>query len=69
MLLFAHAGIALGAAVVTSGIAQSMKPREKRPIVDGSADKPIPDVYKALDTDLARDNLENDLPNADLQDL
>ena len=32
-------------------------------------EKPIPDVYKAIDTDLARDNLENDIPYADLQDL
>ena len=32
--------------------------------------KPIPeDVYPALDTDLARDNVENDLPAADLEDL
>ncbi len=30
MLLFAHAGITLGAAVVTSGIVQSIKPKEKR---------------------------------------
>ena len=30
---------------------------------------PIPDVYPELDTDLARDNLENDIPAADLQDL
>ena len=32
-------------------------------------EKPIPEVYRAIDTDLARDNLENDLPLADLQDL
>jgi len=39
-------------------------------ILDGSIDKPIPaDVYPVIDTDLARDNLENDLPAADLQDL
>lgn len=46
-----------------------MKPRKKQEAVDGSVDKPIPDAYKALDTDLARDNLENDLSDADLQDL
>ncbi len=35
-----------------------------------SADKPIPDdIYPEIDTDLARDNLENDIPEADLQDL
>lgn len=32
-------------------------------------EKPIPKVYRAIDTDLARDNLENDIPLADLQDL
>ena len=30
MLIFAHTGIALGAAVITSGIVQSLKPPEKR---------------------------------------
>lgn len=32
-------------------------------------EKPIPDVCPALDTDLAWDNLENDIPAADLEDL
>ena len=33
-------------------------------------ERPIPyDAYKDIDTDLARDNLENDIPYADLQDL
>lgn len=32
-------------------------------------EKPIPKVYRELDTDLARDNIENDIPYADLQDL
>ncbi|MGI6013476.1 MAG: hypothetical protein ACOX7K_04235 [Oscillospiraceae bacterium] len=32
-------------------------------------DKPIPSVYSVIDNDLARDNLENDIPAADLQDL
>ena len=32
-------------------------------------EKPISDVYRAIDTDLARDNIENDLTMADLQDL
>lgn len=37
---------------------------------DGSIDKPIPeDVYPVIDTDLARDNIENNLPDSDLQDL
>ena len=32
-------------------------------------EKPIPKVYREIDNDLARDNLENDIPMADLQDL
>lgn len=32
-------------------------------------ENPISDVYKEIDTDLARDNLENNIPYADLQDL
>ncbi|MCM1299036.1 MAG: hypothetical protein NC228_05665 [[Eubacterium] siraeum] len=32
-------------------------------------DRDIPDVYPEIDTDLGRDNLENDLTAADLQDL
>lgn len=34
-----------------------------------SQEKPISDAYAAIDTDLARDNLENDISAADLQDL
>ena len=33
------------------------------------SEKPVADVYKVIDNDLARDNLENDIPEADLQDL
>lgn len=33
------------------------------------AEKPISSAYTLIDTDLARDNLENDLPAGDLQDL
>ena len=32
-------------------------------------EKPISNAHGIVDTDLARDNLENDLPFADLQDL
>ena len=32
-------------------------------------ENPISSVYKAIDTDLARDNLENDISKADLEDL
>ena len=34
------------------------------------SERAIPaDIYPVIDTDLARDNLENDLPAADLEDL
>mgnify|MGYP000528701043 CR=1 FL=1 len=36
-------------------------PRRRKP------EKPIPSVYPVLDTDLARDNVENDIPAADLE--
>ncbi len=32
-------------------------------------EKPISDAYPEIDNDLARDNLENDIPAADLEDL
>lgn len=33
-------------------------------------EKPIPpEIYPIVQTDLARDNLENDIPQADLSDL
>ena len=32
-------------------------------------EKPISKVYPVIDNDLARDNIENDLPAADLEDL
>jgi hypothetical protein len=49
-----------------------MNPKKKtnqKLIADGDGDKPISKAHKAYDTDLARDNLENDIPAADLQDL
>lgn len=32
-------------------------------------EKPISKVYPVIDTDLARDNIENNITQADLQDL
>lgn len=32
-------------------------------------EKTVSDVYPVIDNDLARDNVENDIPAADLQDL
>ena len=51
--------------------------RKAPPIIAGTSgasqkvyhERPISNAYPQLDTDLARDNLENDLPLADLQDL
>ena len=34
-----------------------------------SKERPIPSVYAEIDNDLARDNIENDITAADLQDL
>lgn len=40
---------------------QGSKPAKK--------ERPISKVYPAIDSDLARDNIENDIPAADLEDL
>lgn len=32
-------------------------------------ERPISSLYPVIDTDLARDNIENDLTSSDLQDL
>ncbi len=49
-----------------------------KPIVSGTmggnlkvyhTERPISKVYPVIDTDLGRDNVENDIPYADLQDL
>ena len=32
-------------------------------------EKAVSDIYPVIDNDLARDNIENDIPDADLQDL
>jgi hypothetical protein len=37
--------------------------------INDTIDKPISEAHKDYDTDLARDNIENDIPAADLQDL
>ena len=51
--------------------------KKANPIIAGTAgpsmkvyhEKPISKQYSTIDTDLARDNLENDIPAADLEDL
>lgn len=58
------------------GKAKSGK-EKANPILSGTAgasqkvwhEKPISRAHGILDTDLARDNLESDIPFADLQDL
>ncbi|MBQ3258908.1 MAG: hypothetical protein IJN61_02015 [Clostridia bacterium] len=45
------------------------KPSQSEKVYRVAAEKPISEVYPTIDNDLARDNLENDLPAADLQDL
>ena len=55
-------------------------PQKQRPLIpeiqlQGQNDKlysqeaPISSAYPAIDNDLARDNIENDIPMADLQDI
>lgn len=44
-----------------------MNKKKSKPASD---EKPIPPgVYPIIDNDLARDNIENDIPAADLEDL
>jgi len=58
------------------GKAKSGKEKAK-PIVGGTSganlkvwhERPISKAHGIIDTDLARDNLENDIPFADLEDL
>ena len=62
---------------VIQGRAKSGK-KKANPIISGTSgaeqkvyhtEKPISKAYPVLDTDLARDNLENDIPAADLKDI
>lgn len=54
--------------IIAGTSAPSLKVYHSKPHRD-TKDKPIPDVYPEIDTDLARDNIENDLTFADRQDL
>lgn len=52
-------------------VSNTENPR-KRPgkfMLDDNADRPISDAYPVIDTDLARDNIENDLPDAERRDV
>ena len=59
------------------GKAKSGK-RDANPIIAGTSgpdqkvfhtERPISKAYMVLDNDLARDNVENDMPEADLRDI
>jgi|GEM_PF-4905526 len=44
--------------------------KRTRVFIEGELEAPIPEeIYPVIDTDLARDNVENDLGASDLQDL
>ena len=61
---------------ILQGKAKSGK-KKANPIIAGTMgatqkvwhEQPISNAHGIIDTDLARDNLENDIPYADLQDL
>lgn len=52
--------------IIAGTVSPAQKVYHTRPY---SAEKPISPVYRGIDNDLARDNLENDITAADLQDL
>lgn len=46
-----------------------LKPRRRRSNPE-KTERPVPsEIYPVIDNDLARDNIENDLPAADLNEL
>lgn len=56
--------------IIAGTSAPSQKVYHSKPHSEPDAkEKPISAAYPAIDTDLARDNIENDIPYADLQDL
>ncbi len=46
-----------------------MDTNKKLPVIDGDLEIPISKAYPVIDTDLARDNIENNTPAAELEDL
>jgi len=45
-------------------------PSDKDPETSDTTDKPIPEnLYPVIDSDAARDNIENHISEADLQDI
>ena len=54
--------------IIAGTSSPSLKVYHTKPYSD-DADKPISEVYPVIDTDLARDNVENDMTAADAQDM
>lgn len=50
-------------------IAGTQPPSQKVYQSKPHSERPISNFYSYIDNDLARDNLESDIPSADLQDL
>jgi len=60
------AGYADSEVIIMQNEPKKQRPTKGRP---RRAEKPISDVYPVIDNDLARDNVENDLPAADREAL
>lgn len=59
--------------IIAGTSSPSLKVYHSKPIsledIKSENEKPIPSIYPVIDNDLARDNIENDITAADLQDL
>lgn len=55
--------------IIAGTKAPSLKVYHTAPYSQAKKEKPVSGIYPAIDNDLARDNIENDLTAADLQDL
>lgn len=55
--------------IIAGTHAPSLMVYHSTPHQEDKKERPISSVYSTIDTDLARDNLENDMSKADMQDL
>lgn len=55
--------------IIADTHAPSLKVYHGKPHAKSKAEKPVPDLYPVIDNDLGRDNIENDITAADIQDL
>lgn len=56
--------------IIAGTQAPALKVYHTTPVASAQkTEKPVSDAYPVIDNDLARDNVENDLTAADLQDL